>query len=235
MEVIYCGVPATKEYPGREISTYEKALSELRAYSGDLIIWAWMLGSIPPECVTENTGLILVSNEESIPLYRAAMELGCRHVLTTLESGSLTAAIEAERIFLQEQRHSASCRSLFQQYGDHLKIHLWYDLIVDGKYKDLLEPDSYRLLLFHPESTRENLQPMAQNADSPTIISGFFPEAIVILALQRSWECVVLPGDTRRVSERASQCQNTLGQKLGVQRNFWLSPPLLPSEMHSSY
>lgn len=235
MEVIYCGVGPTTEYPGPEYSSSREALSALEASPPDIVVWDWGLGPFPKEFLAKDTGLVLVSAWESLDLYRTAVEMGCRQVLTTLEPGSLTAAIEAEWSFLQEQRRNTSCRSLFQQYGDHLKIHLWYDLIVDGRYKDLLEPVSYRLLLFHSESPGENVMPLAQKTDSPTIISGIFPEAVVILALQRPWECVVLPGDIRRATERASQCQAALSQRLGSPRKTWLSPPLLPGAIHGFY
>ena len=237
MNLIYCGVVPIKEYPGTQVSTLAEAISAFKAEAWDVILWSWSLGKPPREMLPGGAALILICSEESLELYRTALERGCRHVLVSSGSQALAAEIEETWEEVQEQRRGDSYRSLFQKYGDHLKIHMWYDLIVEGRYKDLLEPMPYRLMLLYaaglPEEKTKGVP--RQKVDGPTIISGVFPEAIAILALQHPWECVVLPGDVRRLSERAAQCQTLLRQRLGEERKFWLSPPLLPDEVHGFY
>lgn len=237
MEILYCGISPAPGYPGSVQETYIDTISAMEAAKHDIIVWHWRLGEFPRSFISADVGLVLVSNTASLAFYRFAVECLCRQVLVGENLSCLTDSIRQEWAYLQEQRRNVSYRTLFQQYGDHLSMHLWYDLIVEGKYENLVESKPYRILLFQTKDIRDVQERKTpyQVTDSRTIISGIFPEAVVILALQVPWECVVLPGEIRKFPERAVQCQSALAQKLGAQRNAWQSPPLFPGEIHDFY
>lgn len=236
MDVLYCGAAPVPGYPGRTADTLPEALPALEGSPWDILVWHWDLGPFPQALLPEDRSLVLLGRDEDLTLYRFSLGCGCRRVLISAGPEEIAEALRQEGEDLQQRRRDLSCRTLFQRYGDHLKMHLWYDLIVEGSYETLLEPAAYRLLLLQDQAPPEPQHRLPlQGSDSRTIISEIFPEAEVILALQMPWECVVLPGEVRRFPERALQCQTALAQNLGSQRKIWQSPPLQPGAIHGYY
>ena len=236
MDILYCGIEPGGKYPGVNAETMNAAIRMMADQSFDIIVWNWSLGPFPVGGAPMEGGLVLFSERESLELYRFAVREKCHPIIITGDAASLEDAIAQAWESVQNRRRDAERSALFEQYGSHLNMHLWYDLIVEGQYENLVDMADYRLILFHQEDlggTPESGPP--PRTDSRTVLSEIFPEAIVILALQRGWECVVLPGNVRRFSNRAAESEAALAQRLGVRRKMWESPKLVPAEIHGFY
>lgn len=236
MDILYCGIEPSGKYPGVNVETVNTAIRKMAEQSFDVIVWSWNLGPLPAFTAPPEGGLVLVSDRESLELYRFAVRENCHQIVIAGDAVSLEDAISQALESVRKRRRDAERSALFEQYGSHLNMHLWYDLIVDGKYENLVDVADYRLILFHQENSgNAPLSDPSPQTDSRTILSEIFPEAIVILALQRGWECVVLPGNVRRFSNRAAESEAALAQRLGFRRKMWESPKLVPSEIHGFY
>lgn len=230
--ILYVGASPVREYSGDAVPNAALARQTMsKSYS--IVVWAWELG-IPPETFANN-GLILLAARESLALYRfAAKQPFCRVLLRgkalAPEIASLLAQINA-------YRKMAACQTLFERYGSHLQIHLWYDLIVEGDYLELPEPGPYRLLLLHNHG-REQIpegKPGPHLADSRTILAEAFPEAAAILALQLHWEGVVLLGTALQPDQRVPLCVRQLSKLSGGEYTGFLSDALPPEALHDFY
>ena len=204
MDILYCGISPSAKYPGLEAETPELAYKSMTEQAFDIIVWNWSLGPFPAITAPLEGGLVLVSDRESLELYRFAARERCHQIVISRDPTFLEDAISQALESVQKRRLDEERSALFEKYGSHLNMHLWYDLIVEGKYESLVDMADFRLILFHQDisvSTPQSGPP--PQTDSRTVLSEIFPEAIVILALQRGWECVVLPGNVRKYADRA--------------------------------